>query len=85
MSKIGERLEKLETLNDHMRKPNLALEDALALFEEGIKLSRSLEKDLEKIEGKIEILKNAEDLQISKKESEIKPELDLFSTEGAQD
>lgn len=73
MKKIGERLERLESLSDAIRDPEVALEDALAIFEEGIKLARSLEKDLDRIEGKIEILKN------TPAAPEDKPELDLFS------
>jgi len=78
MKKIGERLERLEALSDAIRDPEVALEDALAIFEEGIKLARSLEKDLDRIEGKIEILKN------SPAEPDEKPELDLFSA-GSDD
>lgn len=73
MKKFEERLERLEELSDAIRNPDLALEDALAYFEEGIKLSKSLEKDLDKIEGKIQMLMNQPETP------DDKPELDLFS------
>jgi exodeoxyribonuclease VII small subunit len=76
MKKFEERLGRLEELSDAIRDPDLALEDALAFFEEGIKLAKNLEKDLDKIEGKIQILMN----QPSTPDE--KPELDLFSQEG---
>ncbi|HON12578.1 MAG TPA: exodeoxyribonuclease VII small subunit [Treponema sp.] len=71
-----ERLERLEALGDKIRRSDIPLDDALAAFEEGIKLARALEKDLSKIESRIEILMNGPDA----KEDE-KPELDLFTTE----
>jgi exodeoxyribonuclease VII small subunit len=58
MKNFEERLERLENLGEMIRKPDLPLDDALKAFEEGIKLARSLEKDLEKVEGRIEILMN---------------------------
>ncbi len=76
MKKFEERLERLEELSDAIKDPDLALEDALAFFEEGIKLAKNLEKDLDKIEGKIQILMN------QSAPADEKPELDLFSGQG---
>lgn len=72
MKKFEERLERLEELSDAIKNPDLALEDALAFFEEGIKLAKNLEKELDKIEGKIQILMN-QPASIDEK-----PELELF-------
>ena len=58
MKNFEERLERLEELGDKIRRPELALDEALKSFEEGIKLARSLEKDLEKVESRVEILMN---------------------------
>jgi exodeoxyribonuclease VII small subunit len=58
MKNFEDRLERLEILGEKIRKPELPLDDALKAFEEGIKLARSLEKDLEKVESRIEILLN---------------------------
>jgi len=76
MKNFEERLQKLETLGEKIRGTDIPLEDALKAFEEGIKLARSLEKDLEKIESRIELLLNAPD---SKPEDN--PEMELFNSE----
>src|SRR5256885_6354673 len=41
---------------DELEKGDLALEQSLTLFEEGMKLSSSCHKELEEAEGKVEIL-----------------------------
>lgn len=56
MKNFEERLQRLEELGETVRKNDIPLDEALKAFEEGIQLARSLEKDLEKIEGKIQIL-----------------------------
>lgn len=73
MESFEKRLERLENLNSSIKKSDLPMEDALKLFEEGIKLAKSMEKDLDKIESKIQILMN-QPASVQKK-----PELDLFS------
>ena len=69
-----ERLERLEKLGEKIRKTDIPLDEALSAFEEGIRLARSLENELEKIENRIEVLMNSADAPI--KES---PELELFN------
>jgi exodeoxyribonuclease VII small subunit len=76
MKNFEDRLERLENLGEIIRKTDIPLEEALGAFEEGIKLARSLEMDLEKIESHIEILLNPPEAKA--RES---PELDLFSAE----
>ncbi|MBP7095561.1 MAG: exodeoxyribonuclease VII small subunit [Spirochaetia bacterium] len=56
MKNFEERLERLEELAETIKSPSLALEDALSVFEEGIKLAKGLEKELARIEAKVEIL-----------------------------
>ncbi|MBP7479355.1 MAG: exodeoxyribonuclease VII small subunit [Spirochaetaceae bacterium] len=73
MESFEKRLERLEKLNNSIKKSDLPMEDALKLFEEGIKLAKSMEKDLDKIESRIQILMN-QPVSIQDK-----PELDLFS------
>ena len=53
-----ERLERLENLAARLREGKIPLEEAMALFEEGMKLAKSLEKDLSRVERKVEILTN---------------------------
>ncbi|HUX36534.1 MAG TPA: exodeoxyribonuclease VII small subunit [Rectinemataceae bacterium] len=78
MKKFEERLSRLEELAERMRDQDLPLEEAVLVFEEGIKLAKGLEKDLDKIQGKVEILLN------DGTSPEEKPELGLFD-EGDQD
>ena len=72
---IEQRLQKLETLGEEIRSKDLPLDDALKAFEEGIRLARSLEKELEKIQNRIEILMNNSDAKSSES-----PELELFDS-----
>jgi exodeoxyribonuclease VII small subunit len=71
-----ERLERLEMLGEQIRKPDIPLDEALSSFEEGIKLARALEKDLEKIESRVEILMSGSEIK-----AEESPELGLFDSE----
>jgi exodeoxyribonuclease VII small subunit len=50
------RLERLEELAEKLREGSIPLDEAVALFEEGMKLSKSLEKDLSRVERRVEIL-----------------------------
>jgi exodeoxyribonuclease VII small subunit len=75
MKNFEERLKRLEELAERIKDQDLALEEAVSVFEEGVKLSKGLERDLEKIEGKVELLLN------QPASSEEKPELELFSSE----
>ncbi len=74
MKKFEERLSRLEKISDDIRDNDVPLEKALSLFEEGIKLAKGLEKDIDKMEGKIQVLLNQPETP------EEKPELDLFSS-----
>ena len=55
MNTFEEKLRKLEQLTQDIKRSDISLEDALKDFEEGIKLSRGMEAELDKIEGKIQI------------------------------
>lgn len=57
MKSFEERLGRLEEISQ-LVNDQCPLEEALSLFEEGLDLSRGLEKELAKIERKVEILKN---------------------------
>ena len=71
-----EKLERLEELGENIRKTDIPLDEAIKDFEEGIKLARSLEKDLEKIESRVEILMNGTDA-----DPDESPEMGLFDDE----
>ena len=73
MKNFEERLGRLEILGEQIRKTDIPLDEALAAFEEGIRLARALENDLEKIENRIEILMNSTEAA-----SDESPDLELF-------
>jgi exodeoxyribonuclease VII small subunit len=51
-----QRLERLEQLAARLREGKIPLEEAVAVFEEGMRLSRALEKELARVERRVEIL-----------------------------
>lgn len=59
--KFEEALKKLEKIVDDLEKGSLSLDEALARYEEGIKLSRLCGKKLEAAKKKVEILVKSED------------------------
>jgi exodeoxyribonuclease VII small subunit len=77
MKNFEERLERLELLGETIRRSDVPLDEAIRAFEEGIKIARTLEKDLEKVESRIEILLN----DAGAPEDE-RPELELFDGEN---
>ena len=56
MPKFEESLKKLEEIVEQLEKGEIPLEQSLALFEEGMKMSNACRKELEAAEGKVEIL-----------------------------
>lgn len=81
MKNFEEKLARLEQLGNDIKKSDVTLETALKYFEEGITLARGMEKELDKIEGKIQILMNQPDIHAGTAEN---PELDLFSAAGTE-
>lgn len=53
-------LKRLDEITGKLEEGNISLDQSLALFEEGIKLSRFCEKKLTETERKIEVLTTAE-------------------------
>lgn len=76
MKNFEERLEQLEEIAARMRSGELPLDDAVKEFEAGIQLARGLEKDLAKIEKRVEILVNKPGSEDEKPVLELFPELD---------
>lgn len=79
MPKFEECLQRLETIVDELEKGNVPLEQAVKLFEEGVRLSNSCRQELEAAEGKVEILLKqngkvqAEPFEPSAERAEAKP------------
>ncbi|MBO5608657.1 MAG: exodeoxyribonuclease VII small subunit [Treponema sp.] len=59
MKTFEDDLKRLEELTAAIKQSDISLEDALKDFEEGIKLAKGMEKELDSIESKIQILMNA--------------------------
>ena len=78
MNNFEENLAKLEQLTSDIKRSDISLEDALKDFEEGIKLASGMEKQLDEIEGKVQILMN----EPNPMDSENKPQLDDFAEQG---
>ena len=58
-------LARLEEVVKRLESTDLSLDEAMKLFEEGVKLSRDCQKQLEEAEGKVEILLKKADGKIT--------------------
>jgi len=56
MASFEERMDQLEAVVERLERGELPLEESVALFEQGMKLSESCRKDLESAEGRIQVL-----------------------------
>jgi len=61
MESFEERLAHLEELSEKIRDREVDIEEAMKLFDEGMALSKGIEKELEGFERKVEILGNLPD------------------------
>ncbi|MFW5737612.1 MAG: exodeoxyribonuclease VII small subunit [Spirochaetota bacterium] len=75
MKSFEERLQRLEEISAGIRDGEIPLEEAAQLFEEGVKLSRGLDKDLQRIERKVQQLVNEPESEGEKPVLELFPEL----------
>jgi exodeoxyribonuclease VII small subunit len=57
-------LSRLDSIVRQLEEPDLPLEKALQLYEEGMRLSRDCQKQLEEAEGRVEILRKKTDGQM---------------------
>ena len=56
MAKFEDSLKKLETIVAQLEEGDLALDDSIKLFEEGVSLSAACKQELEAAEGKVQML-----------------------------
>lgn len=82
MKGFEERLQRLEELSDELRDTALPLDDAVQRFEEGVKLARGLERDLTRVERRVQILVNEPDAEGEKPVLELFPELNDLISDG---
>ncbi len=78
MKNFEERLNRLEEINSTIKSGG-NLDESLKLFEEGVNLAKGLEKDLMKVERKIELLVNE-----PVKDNGEEPNLELFPELGEE-
>jgi exodeoxyribonuclease VII small subunit len=71
-----QRLERLEELAERLREGSIPLEEAVALFEEGMKLSKTLERELSRVERRVEILTREPETPGDEPGLELFPELE---------
>lgn len=80
-----ERLTRLEELSENIRKDDCSLEAATSYFEEGVKLAKSLEKELSQVEKRVEILVNEPEGEGEKPILELFPEVRGVTGEAEED
>ena len=74
MATFEEQLKTLEVVVERLEKGDLALEESLQLFEQGVALSDSCKKQLDSAEGRVQVLlqrgraMEAEDLELEEDE-----------------
>lgn len=84
MKNFEERLEKLESLTAEIKSGQLPLAETIARFEEGIKLAKGLEKELDKMERRVEILVKGGEVTSPQGGEAAEPNFDLFSDYPAE-
>jgi exodeoxyribonuclease VII small subunit len=67
-------LARLEEVVRKLESPQLSLDDAMKLFEEGVELSRECQKQLEEAEGRVEILLKKADGKVVTEKFDPEPE-----------
>jgi exodeoxyribonuclease VII small subunit len=56
MAGFEEHLTQLETVVERLEQGDLALDESVRLFEEGMKLSQACKEELERAEGRVQVL-----------------------------
>lgn len=67
MANFEESLRKLETIVGQLEQGDLALEESLKLFEQGVTLSSACKQELDAAEGKVQML-------VKQRDGSLKPE-----------
>ncbi len=64
MASFEESLKRLEGIVEQLEKGDLALEETLKLFEEGVGLSAACKKELDEAEGRVQTLVKQRDVSL---------------------
>ncbi len=67
MATFEESLKQLETIVGQLERGDLALEDSIKMFEEGMRLSSQCKQELDSAESKVQIL-------LKQRDGSLKPE-----------
>ena len=80
MKDFESKLNRLEEINSRINSSDIDIEEAMKIFEEGIKIAGNLQNELDKMERKIEILVNNPAVKESpaEKTQPEEPNLQLF-------
>lgn len=78
MATFEERLQRLEQIGEALRRGNQPIDQAMVLFEEGVRLAKDLERELAKIDRRIEIVVGGSG------RGESPPALEPFADVGAE-
>ena len=72
MAAFESDLKKLEQVVERLERGDLSLDDSVKLFEDGVKLSNACKAELDKAEGKIQVLVQGKrgNMQVAEMEDE---------------
>ena len=82
MKDFEKRIAHLEELAEKMSDPDLPLEKSFGFFEEGVMLARELRKELDELQGKVEILLNS--LEVRENDEAEVPNITKFDFQSSE-
>ena len=59
------KLKKLQTISEKLKDENISLDNAISLYEDGMKLYNNLSEELKKMEEKINIVKDSGEVYLN--------------------
>jgi exodeoxyribonuclease VII small subunit len=80
-------LKKLETVVEQLERGDLTLDDSVKLFEQGMRLSNACKAELDKAEGRIQVLVHSKkgSMQLAEMAEEEEQEFGLASGEEVEE
>lgn len=89
MAGFEDRLTALEAVVERLERGELSLEDSVRLFEEGVQLSNACKLELERAEGRIQVLVETQGGGVQVAEMDVEDdetdERDVLDGEGGQE
>lgn len=59
------KLKELQTISEKLKDENISLDNAISLYEDGMKLYNNLSEELKKMEEKIKIVKDSGEVDLN--------------------